>query len=84
MKRLVMCEGPNELEIINILLENDALVFGEDELLGLSAYHARQIESNAQVRSQLDIYPNNDVLVMRIGDKQSDKLKIPAAYKNRI
>ena len=23
MKRLIMCEGPNELTLINILLEND-------------------------------------------------------------
>jgi len=36
-----MREGPNELKGINILLENDALIFGEDDLLGLTAYHAR-------------------------------------------
>ena len=27
MKRLILCEGPNELEIVRILLENDALFF---------------------------------------------------------
>lgn len=26
MKRLIMCEGPNELEIMRILLENDKLI----------------------------------------------------------
>ena len=31
-----MCEGPNEREIINILLENDLLKFTEDDLLGLT------------------------------------------------
>lgn len=47
MRYLIMCEGPNEKEIINILLENDCLgnnAFGritENELLGLTVYHAR-------------------------------------------
>ena len=35
MKRLIMCEGSNELAVVNILLENDALIFTEDDLLGL-------------------------------------------------
>ena len=43
MKRLIMCEGSNELTIINILLENNALIFTEDDLLGLTAYHARPL-----------------------------------------
>ena len=34
MKRLIMCEGPNELEIIRILLNNNKLIFGEDDLIG--------------------------------------------------
>ena len=38
MKYLIMCEGPNEREIINILLENDLLKFTEDDLLGLTPY----------------------------------------------
>lgn len=36
MKRLIMCEGPNELMIMKILLENDALIFTEDDLIGLT------------------------------------------------
>ena len=31
MKRLIMCEGPNELKIMRILLEYGCLIFGEDE-----------------------------------------------------
>ena len=84
MKRLIMCEGPNELEIMQILLENDALVFAEDDLLGLTPYHARQIKSSPQVRLALNLYFGNDVLVMRVGDKQTDKLTIPADYRERI
>ena len=33
MKRLIMCEGPNELEIMRILLRHDKLIFGEDDLM---------------------------------------------------
>ena len=79
-----MCEGPNELEIIRILLSYDMLIFGEDELIGLTPFHARQIVSNSQVRTELNLYPENDVLIMRVGDKQSDILKIPADYRHKI
>ena len=57
MKYLIMCEGPNEREIINILLENDLLKFTEDDLLGLTPYHAGQIASSGQVKAELNIYP---------------------------
>ena len=84
MKRLIMCEGPNELAIMRILLSNDKLIFGEDDLIGLEPYHARQITSSGQVKTQLNMYPGNDVLVMRIGDVQNEALKIPADYKEKI
>ena len=83
MKWLIMCEGPNEREIINILLENDRLKFSEDDLLGLTPYHARQITSSAQVRTELNIYPGQ-VCICRIGDSQNEKLKIPSDYKEKI
>ena len=45
MKLLIMCEGPNEKEIIDILLEHGKLIFTADDLLGLVPYHARQIKN---------------------------------------
>lgn len=83
MKLLITCEGPNEKEIVHILLENNCLKFTEDDLLGLTPYHARQIKSSAQVRTELNIYPGQ-VEVLRIGDKQSDRLVIPPAYQSQI
>lgn len=83
MKLLIMCEGPNEKEIIKILLENNCLIFTEDDLLGLTPYHARQIKSSAQVRTELNLFPG-EVKILRIGDKQSDTLKIPAEYRHKI
>ena len=84
MKRLIMCDGPNELTVINILLRNNALVFTEDDLLGLTAYHARQISKSPQVKVALSAYPCDDVLVMRVGDTQNDKLSIPPDFKSKI
>lgn len=63
MKYLVMCEGPNELEIIRMLLEHDKLVFSEDDLLNQVPYHARQIGNNAAVKTALNLYPG-DVQVL--------------------
>lgn len=41
MKILIMCEGPNEKAVIDILLENNCFVFSREDLLGLVSYHAR-------------------------------------------
>lgn len=45
MKYLIMCEDPNELAIMRILIKNDCLFFSEDDLLNLVPYHARQIKN---------------------------------------
>ncbi len=83
MKYLIMCEGPNELEIVRMLLEHDKLIFAKDDLLNLVPYHARQIGNNAAVRTALNLY-HGDVEVLRIGDKLNDELKVPREYKGRI
>lgn len=83
MKYLVMCEGPNELEIIRMLLEHDKLIFSEDDLLNLVPYHARQINNNAAVKTALNLY-HGEVQVFRVGDKLNDELKIPKNYKGQI
>lgn len=72
MKLLIMCEGANEKKIVDMLLEHNCFSFTEDDLLGLIPYHARQITKNAQVRTELNMYPD-DVKILRIGDKQSDR-----------
>lgn len=83
MKLLVMCEGPNEKRIMELLLKDNRLCFNEDDLLDLTVFHARQITRSAQVKTALNIYPEK-VKVLRIGDKQSDKLVIPSEYKCKI
>lgn len=83
MKYLIMCEGPNELEVIKILLNHDCLKFTEDDLLGLVPYHARQIKSSGIVQTALNMYPG-EVKVLRIGDKLNEKLQIPDEYQEKI
>ena len=84
MKYLIMCEGPNELEIINILLENNMLICREDDLLGLRPYHARQIDKSALVKTELNMYTGEPLSILRIGDTQSDELRIPKEYADKI
>lgn len=84
MKYLIMCEGPNERQIIDILLDNNLLIFGRDDLLGLVPYHARQINASGQIRATLNMYTGNDVIILRIGDKQNEELRIPVVYKHKI
>lgn len=83
MKYLIMCEGPNELGIIRILLEHDKLKFTQDDLLGLTSYHARQIDRSTVVKTELGMYHGN-VEVLRVGDTLTDKLRIPKEYRNKI
>jgi hypothetical protein len=81
MKYLIMCEGPNELEIIKILLRHNCLKFTDDDLLGLVPYHARQIKNSGIVQTALNIY-QGDVAILRIGDVLNEKLVIPKEYKD--
>ncbi len=82
-KLLIMCEGPNEKTVIDMLLANGCLTFSEEDLIGLTPFHARQIKNSGQVRAELNMYPGQ-VDVLRIGDKQSDKLDIPKDYRGKI
>lgn len=83
MKYLIMCEGPNELEVIKILLRHDCLKFTTDDLLGLVPYHARQIKNSGIVQTALNIYPG-EVAVLRIGDTLNEKMQIPKEYLEKI
>ena len=45
MKILIMCEGPNELKIVNLLLDKGKFKFTRDDLLDMRPFHARQLTS---------------------------------------
>ena len=83
MKLLIMCEGPNELAVMRILLRNDCLTFSEDDLLNLVPYHARQIKKSTAVQTALNLYPEK-VKILRIGDGLNEKLVIPKEYEGKV
>lgn len=82
MKILVMCEGPNEKAVVNMLLDAGCLEFSEDDLVGLTVYHARQLTAPV-IKTALSIY-TGEFAVYRIGDSMTDKLPVPADYQGRI
>ena len=81
MKYLIMCEGTNEKTIIKMLLEYKKLIFTEDDLINLEVYHARQFVP--YITSEVKHY-SGEIIVIRIGDKQSDILKIPPEISHQI
>ena len=75
MRILLLCEGPNEDVLVNLLLKADAFCFTEDDLIGRRTYPIRQL-NNPTIKSGLKHY-GLPVKIYRVGDKQSDKLVIP-------
>lgn len=82
MRYLIMCEGTNEEVLINLLLEKNKLKITYDDLIGRRIYHARQIK-HPLIITELKHY-NDLVTVIRIGDKQNEKLNIPNDLKRII
>ncbi len=82
MKYLILCEGKNEVCIINLLLKYNKLKFKIDDLIALKPFNARQL-SNPTIKSELRVY-NRPVEIMRIGDTQRDKFSIPRELNNIV
>ncbi len=79
-KILIMCEGNDEKTIIDLLLDNNKLIFTREDLIGSTPYHIRQLK-HSSIITDLKHY-GKEVIIFRIGDKQNDKLKIPSEVKN--
>lgn len=82
MKILIMCEGSNELKVMNMLLDAGKLLFSRDDLLDMRPFHARQLTS-PQLKPALDSY-HGPIEVYRIGDKMTDNLKDQKYYLNIV
>ena len=82
MKLLVMCEGPNEKAVVDMLLDAGCMEFSEDDLVGLTVYQARQLTAPV-IKTALRSYTGG-FAVYRIGDSMTDKLPVPADYQGRI
>lgn len=82
MRILLLCEGPNEEVLVNLLLDANKFSFTRDDLIGRRSYPVRQL-NNPTIKSELKLY-GLPVKVYRIGDKQSDKLVIPRDLNNIV
>lgn len=81
-KYLILCEGANEKKIIDLLLDNGKLKIKRENLIGSIPYNTRQLKHSVVITELM--HYGKPVIVYRIGDKQTDELKIPKELKNII
>lgn len=77
-----ICEGAFERAIIDILLDNDCLIFNRSDLLEEEVLRCRSAKSFQ--KNYLNKSMEERVLVYRIIDSSSEKFKITGPYNKRI
>jgi len=84
MKYLVMCEGPNEKKVIEMLIDAKKLKITRDDLLDRTVFFSRQIRKTPQIISALKTY-NKPVIIWRIGDVlKNENFKIQREFSSII
>lgn len=83
MKYLILLEGNTEKAFIELLMDRGLFKINADDMLDLRPHQKRQLDTYllAMIR-QLD--KDEKVIIMRIGDKLTDKLRIPRDIKEKI
>lgn len=83
MKYLILLEGNTEKAFIEVLMDKGMLKISADDMLDIRPHQKRQIDTYllALIR-QLD--PEDKVRIIKIGDKMSDKLRIPKDIVDKI
>ena len=80
-KILIMCEGPNELKVVNLLLDHGKLKFSRDDLLDMRPFHARQLAS-PQLKPALDAYHGElEILLIIAENRVADFEKVKSKQK---
>ena len=82
MKYLLMCEGKNEEALVNLLIDNNKLILTREDLIGRKPYNVRQL-THPVIKTEIKHY-NDEIIVYRIGDKQSDEVKVPLDLKDYV
>jgi len=83
VKYLVMTEGDCEKALLDLLLSRGLFKYSYDDLVYQEVFHARQFDN--RILEMINQLPKDEKLsVVRVGDKLSDKLKIPKDLKQRI
>jgi len=83
MKYLVLLEGNTEKAFIELLLDKGLFKINVDDMLDLRPHQKRQIDPtlHALIRQ---LPPKEKVKIIKIGDKLTDKLKVPKDIKEKI
>lgn len=80
---LIMTEGPSEKTFLDLLLRRNLLCFRKEDLFYHEIYFSRQIKG--MLLANLESLSMQDkVVIIRVGDKMSDSLKIPPLIKPKI
>lgn len=79
-KILLLCEGKNEEKLLNILLDEDALIFKRDDLIELRPFPIPyNIKHQVIVTSIL--HNGEPIDIFRVKDSQKDNITIPKEIK---
>jgi hypothetical protein len=85
MKYLVLTEGNNERTLLNILLDRGLLIYKKNELINEQVFQGRQIRLGSESYSLIQSLDYLEtVQVVRVGDKMTDKIKIPKEIKSKM
>jgi len=83
MKYLILLEGNTEKAFIELLMDRGLFKINVDDMLDLRPHQKRQLDTylHAMIRQ---LNKDEKVKIMRIGDKLTDKLRIPKDIKEKI
>ena len=77
-----MCEGGAETAVMDILLNNDCMVFNREQLLDerlLPRFRVREFEKR-YLRREYD----NNLVILRIIDSRSEQFNLSKAYRHQV
>lgn len=77
-----ICEGSAEQAIMEILLESDALIFNQEQLLDERIIRTR--DASSFERQYLRRGFNQKITVLRVLDSRNENFRLSKAYKNKI
>lgn len=79
-KILLLCEGKNEEKLLEILLDEDALIFKREDLLELRAFPIPYNIKNPFIISTVS-HNGEEIDIVRVKDFQKDNIVIPKQIK---
>ena len=78
---LCICEGTAEEEIINLLLDNDKLIFTREDLIDCKLIRTRKAEKIQE--DYLNFAFEKPLVILRVLDSKSEGFKLGKAYQER-